>query len=199
MDQQQPELKHHLHEHLRTHRAALLWKLDGLSERDARMPRTPTGTNLLGLVKHVACCEAGYFGVAFGRPAPVTLPWEAAGVDVADEVDMFATEDETMAEVLAFAQTCFDHADATIDALPIDAPGVVPWWSPDRRSVTLGQVLVHMVTEEARHAGHADILRELLDGSVGRRRFDPSTSGGDEAHRAAHFARLQRIAESRPV
>ena len=68
-------MKAKLHEYLQTGRDALLWKLDGLSEYDVRRPVVPTGTNLLGLVKHVASVEAGYFGATFGRPfaEPLTV------------------------------------------------------------------------------------------------------------------------------
>ena len=68
-----------LHQGLRRQRDALFAKLDGLPEREVRLPRTPTGTNLLGLVKHAAVVELEYFGETFGRPAEVQLPWAAAG------------------------------------------------------------------------------------------------------------------------
>ena len=66
------------------------------------------------------------------------------------------------ADVVGFYQRRSSHADATIDALPIDAPGFVPWWP--RPDVTLFNVMAHVLTETNRHAGHADILREQLDG-----------------------------------
>ncbi|MCJ2195207.1 DinB family protein [Kaistella montana] len=112
-----------LHDGLRRQRAALLQKLEGLSERDARLPRTPTGTNLLGLVKHAAVIELEYFGETFGRPAEVQLPWAVAGQPEEDNVDMFAAEGESLEDVLEFARRCFAHADATITALGADAPG----------------------------------------------------------------------------
>jgi len=62
--------EHDLHQGLRRERNTLLWKLDGLSEYDARRPLTATGTNLVGLVKHVATVEARYFGEVFDRPSP---------------------------------------------------------------------------------------------------------------------------------
>ena len=68
-----------LHRYLQTARDALLWKLDGLSEYDVRRPMVPTGTNLLGIVKHVASVEAGYFGETFDRPFPERFPWFAQG------------------------------------------------------------------------------------------------------------------------
>ena len=61
--------------YLQQARDAMLWKLDGLGEYDIRRPLTPTGTNLLGLVKHLAGVESGYFGATFGRPFPGTLPF----------------------------------------------------------------------------------------------------------------------------
>ena len=74
-----------LHGYLRTRRADLLGKLDGLSDYDSRRPMTPTGTNLLGLVKHVASVELGYFGEVFGRPSGLELPWYAD--DAAPDAD----------------------------------------------------------------------------------------------------------------
>ncbi len=67
--------KEYLHSDLREVREAMLWKLEGLSEYDARRPLTSTGTNLLGLVKHLSITEASYFGEVFGRPFPERLPW----------------------------------------------------------------------------------------------------------------------------
>ena len=189
------ELKTHLHDHLRAQRAALLLKLDGLSEREARMPRTPTGTNLLGLYKHAGACELGYFGETFGRPSDLLLPWDAEGVSEEDNTDMFAIETETMAQVIEWTQACFAHADATIEALPLDAPGTVAWWPQDRQSVTLGQIMAHMALDEARHAGHADILREQIDGSIGLRSEGNNLPEWDDARWSEYVDRLTRIAD----
>src|SRR5687767_13810884 len=160
-----------LHRYLKTRRAQLLAKLDGLDEYDVRRPMTTTGTNLLGLVKHVASVELGYFGDVFGRPSGRELRWMTDDAEV--NADMWATVDETRQEIVELHLFSAAHCDATIDALPLDAPGVVPWWG-EHREVTLHQVLVHMCTETARHAGHADIVRELIDGAVGRRPDDPN-------------------------
>lgn len=155
--------KQTLHRYLQKHRDALLAKLDGLAERQARWPVTPTGTNVLGLVKHVASVQAGYFGEVFGRPLPDPPAW----LDSEDGDDMYATLDETLDDIVAFHHRSAAHADATIEALDLDALGVVPWWPEDRRHVTLHRILVHMSYETARHAGHADIVREMLDGLAG--------------------------------
>ncbi|AOX65820.1 hypothetical protein BJK06_08690 [Curtobacterium sp. BH-2-1-1] len=156
-------LKRTLHRYLQKHRAALVAKLDGLAERQARWPVTPTGTNVLGLVKHVAGVQAMYFGEVFGRPLPDPPAW----LESEDGDDMYATLDETLDDVVAFHHRSAAHADATIEALDLDARGVVPWWPEDRRRVSLHRILVHMGYETARHAGHADIVREMLDGLAG--------------------------------
>lgn len=155
--------KETLHRYLRKHRAALLAKVEGLAERQARWPLTPTGTNLLGLVKHVAGVQAGYLGEVFGRPLPDSPAW----LESWEGDDMYASLDESMADVIAFHHRSAAHADATIAALDLDARGAVPWWPEERREVTLHQVLVHLGYEVARHAGHADIVREMLDGTAG--------------------------------
>ena len=72
----EPDFKSDLRRYLQDGRDAMLWKLDGLSEYDIRRPLVPTGTNLLGLVKHLAGFELGYFGDTFGRPWDGPPPWD---------------------------------------------------------------------------------------------------------------------------
>ena len=156
-----------LHRYLRTARESMLWKLDGVSEYDARRPLTPTGTNLLGLVKHLAVVEFGYFGDTFGRPHGEPFPWD--GRELEPNEDMYATAGETRDRIIALYQRATAHADATIDALALDDTGTVPWWPDDVNPVTLHWILVHMIAETNRHAGHADILREQIDGGAGHR------------------------------
>lgn len=175
---------------LRRLRGDLVSKLDGLSEYDARRPMTPTGTSLLGLVKHVASVELGYFGEVFGRPSERDdLPWYAD--DAEPDADMWATARETREEILELHRFSAAHSDATIEALPLDAVGEVPWWRPENRRVTLHQILVHMCIETARHAGHADIIRELIDGEAGMRLGDASLTPRTTAEWVAHRARLE--------
>jgi uncharacterized damage-inducible protein DinB len=154
-----------IHRYLDNQRKALLAKLDGVSERDVRWPMTRTGTNLLGLVKHVASIELGYFGEVFDRPSSVPLPWLDEGAET--NADMWATAEEPREDIVALFQQAAVHADATIEALTLDSQGQVPWWPPERRQVTLQQIMVHVTAEIARHAGHADIIRELIDGAAG--------------------------------
>ncbi|MFD6176203.1 MULTISPECIES: DinB family protein [unclassified Isoptericola] len=198
-----PDAKAVLHRYLREAREALLWKVEGLSEREARMPRTPTGTNLLGLVKHAATVEIGYFGDVFGRPwpRPEDAPWLAAADDPDADADalqaeFFATADESAAQVVDLYRQVAEFADATIEALPLDAPGHVWWWGDGGRDVTLHQILVHVTTELSRHAGHADILREEADGAAGLRPDNDNLAPGLDY--AAFTAALRRIAEQFP-
>src|SRR5699024_1735830 len=195
-----------LHRYLSSARENLRWKLAGLSEYDARRPLTPTGTNLLGLLKHSATAAYGYFGETFARPYEDGLPWMANGGT--DNGDMWATADESWEFIVGLYQRAWGHADATIEALDLDAPGRrppgpdaradrtcefvagpsqrawrhagpasdamdlhaagrVPWWPDGRADVTLQAIMVHMLAEAQRHAGHADIVRESIDGAAG--------------------------------
>jgi uncharacterized damage-inducible protein DinB len=188
------EVKATLHDYLRRRRSDLLGKLDGVSEYDARRPMTPTGTNLLGLVKHVASVELGYFTVVFGRPSGRELPWEVEGAE--PDGDMWAPADESRDEIIELHRFSAAQSDATIEALPLDAPGAVPWWPEERRQVTLQRILVHMVVETSRHAGHADILRELVDGTAGQFAGDGNVPGRTAEEWAAYRDRLEEAARS---
>jgi uncharacterized damage-inducible protein DinB len=182
-----------LHRYLQIARDALLWKLDGLSDYDIRRPMTPTGTNLLGLVKHVASVELGYFGETFGRPFEGSLPWFDEGAE--PNADMWATADESRDDIVGLYHESWAHADVTINSLPLEATGQVPWWPEERREVTLHKILVHMIAETDRHAGHADIVRELIDGAAGLRADNDNMAPGDAASWEAYRQRLQLVAE----
>ena len=186
--------KDHLRHYLQVARDVLLWKLDGLSEYDVRRPLTPTGTNLLGLVKHVASVEFGYFGDTFGRPSDEPLPWYAA--DAEPNADMWAAADETREQIVGLYRRAWAHTDATIDALPLDAAGRVPHWPDERADVTLHQILIHVISETHRHAGHADVVRELIDGTVGLRVDNDNMADGDKAWWAGYRERLEGAARA---
>jgi uncharacterized damage-inducible protein DinB len=183
-------MKSDLRHYLQEGREALLWKLDGLSEYDVRRPMVPTGTNLLGLVKHLANVEQGYFGVTFGRPFPEPVAWDESEPNS----DMFALASESRESITGRYRRVWAHADATIAALPLGAVGQVPWWPADRGEVTLHRILIHVATETHRHAGHADIVRELIDGAIGRSAARPNLPAGDEAWWQAHRARVEQAA-----
>ena len=186
------EPKADLHRYLQAGREALLWKLDGLSEYDIRRPMVPTGTNLLGLVKHLSGCEVGYFGDTFGRPFDEPLPWFEDGAE--PNADMWATANESREQILELYHRAWAHSDATIDALALDAGGHVPWWPDDRREVTLHRILVHMIAETNRHAGHADIVRELIDGAAGLRDGNDNMAPGDQGWWQSYRSRLENVA-----
>jgi uncharacterized damage-inducible protein DinB len=182
-----------LQRYLQVAREALLWKLEGLSEYDVRRPMVPTGTNLLGLVKHVASVEAGYFGETFGRPFDEPLPW--FNDDAEPNADMWVTAEESREQIIGLYHRVWVHSDATIDALALDAIGHVPWWPADRNEVTLHRILVHMTTETHRHAGHADIVRELIDGAAGLRDGNDNMPPGDQGWWESYRSRLESVAQ----
>jgi uncharacterized damage-inducible protein DinB len=184
--------KTQLKDYLQTARDAVLWKLDGLSEYDVRRPLVRTGTNLLGLVKHLASVEVGYFGNTFGRPFDQPMPWWDD--DAETNADMWATADESREQMIGFYRRSWAHADETIDALDLAAVGHVPWWPEDRREVTLHRVLVHVIAETNRHAGHADVVRELIDGAAGLRLGRDNMPDEDDAWWRSYVDKLERVA-----
>jgi uncharacterized damage-inducible protein DinB len=187
--------KETLHRYLHEGREVLLWKLDGLSEYDIRKPMTPTGTNLLGMIKHVASVEAGYFGRTFGRPfEDEPFPWFEE--DAEPNADMWATTEESREQIVDLYRRVWAHSDETIFSLPLDTIGRVPWWSEGRAEVTLHHILIHMIAETNRHAGHADILRELIDGRVGAWADNDNMAPGDEGWWEGYRASLEQVAQS---
>jgi hypothetical protein len=184
--------KRHLHNYLQRGRDAILWKLDGVSPYDARRPLTPTGTNLLGLVKHLAGIEAGYLGAVFDRPFPERLAWMEA--DAEPNADMWATADESQEGVVGLYRRVWAHADATIDTLDLEATGHVPWWQPEQNPVTLHRILVHLTAETYRHAGHMDLVRELIDGQTGMMAGNENLPPVDEAWWTAYRENLEQVA-----
>ncbi|NNN37848.1 DinB family protein [Streptomyces sp. S3(2020)] len=187
-----------LRSYLQSARDALLWKLEGLSEYDARRPLTPTGTNLLGLVKHAAGVELGYLGDTFGRPSGEPLPWLDADADADADAepngDMWASADESREDIVGLYRRAWAHADATLDALALDTLGKVPWWPDGKDEVTLHHAMVRVIADTHRHAGHADILRELMDGAVGMNQGNDSMASHDPAWWEAYRERLERTA-----
>jgi hypothetical protein len=172
-------LKAELHQGLQATRQELLSRLEGLGEYDLRRPMTPTGTNLLGLVKHLAGLEYIYLGASFGRPAPETLPpWDESDPNA----EMWARPDESSESIISLYERACAHADLTIAELELDAPGSVAHWDQDERQTTLGALVILMVWETAQHAGHADIIRELIDGTAGADHDQILTEPGWQAY-----------------
>ena len=186
-----PDPKADLCRYLQDGREALLWKLDGLSEYDVRRPLVPTGSNLLGLVKHQAGVELAYFGDTFGRPSSQDqLSWDEADPNS----DMWAKPGESREFITGRYRRAWAHSDATIEALALDAIGHVPWWPADRNEVTLHHILVRVATDTNRHAGQADIIRELIDGTVGRTSESLNMPPGDQAWWRSYRDQVERAA-----
>jgi uncharacterized damage-inducible protein DinB len=150
--------KESLHVSLDRHRDVVLFKVDGLPDEQLRRPMTPSGTNLLGLVKHLGSVEYGWFCETFGRESK-SIPFDEND----READMRAEQDETTAEILEYYGQARAAADRAIEELDLDDVGTA-WFG---ESVSMRWVLIHMIEETARHAGHMDIVRELIDGATG--------------------------------
>jgi hypothetical protein len=146
------DVKQVLHDRLVVVRSAVLAAIDGVGDHDLRRPLTPTGTDLLGLVKHLTGVEQTYFGDSFDRPAPDVLPWVADG-SVWDGADRWATADESSDWIVDLCRRACAHSDGTITALGVDSPGRVPHWPVETSGTTLGYLLVWVVSETAQHAG----------------------------------------------
>jgi uncharacterized damage-inducible protein DinB len=143
---------------LERHRDVVLWKLEGLDDDQLRSPMTPSGTNMLGLVKHLASVEYVWFCETFGRRT------EVPAFDPDDpDADLRVEPFEATSDILAYYARARAEANRSIDELPLEQLGTS--WSGT--TVSMRWVLIHMIEETARHAGHLDILRELIDGRTG--------------------------------
>ena len=180
--------------YLRAARDAVLWKTEGLSERELRLPRTATGTSLIGIMKHCLNIEAGYFGPTFGRRPPMAdelIPFSEYETD--PQVDWYANETDSTAGLIDLYRRVGAYVDETIEELPLDSTGRVPWWPPDRADVTLQRIIVHVTEDVARHAGHADILREQIDGATGMNTVNSNIPDGYDW--SAYIAKLTALAD----
>ncbi|MFT4085358.1 MAG: DinB family protein [Nocardioides sp.] len=190
-----------LKRYLQRDREALLWKIDGVRERDARLPRTPTGTSLVGIVKHCANVEIGYFGLTFDRAWPT--PEDACYVpltayDDDPQADWYLPAEVSTGDLVDFYRRVWEFSDAAIDGLPLDATGAPPWWGPAAdNQVTLQHMLVRVIDDLARHLGQADVIRESVDGAVGLDPLHPNIPD-DGFDWAAYLAKLTRIARRFP-
>lgn len=143
---------------LQRHRDVVVWKIEGLDDDQLRRQMTPSGTSLLGMVKHLAAVEYGWFCATFGRETE-PMPFDEED----PEADLRITPDETTADIVDFYNRACRAADVVIGEVGIEELGNA--WFGDQ--VSMRWVLIHMVEEAARHAGHMDILRELIDGATG--------------------------------
>lgn len=180
-----------LHKYLQQSRDGLTSALEGLSEYDIRRPLVPTGTNLLGLVKHLVGVEFGYLGDCVGRPAPIVLPWHEDG-SVWENADMWATPEQPREYLVDLYRSAWRHSDESIAELELSAPATVAWWPAERRETTFGHLLIRVIADTARHGGHADIIREQIDGGVTEDHFGDR----DVEWWRQHLARVQQAADA---
>ena len=188
------EIKASLLSRLQGLRYDLLRTLDGLDEYQVRRPMTPTGTNLLGLVKHVASVQLGYFTEVFGRDPGWDQPWFAEGAE--PDADLWVPATESRQSVLDLHHHSARMSDQTIAELDLATPGEVSWWPAERRPVTLGLILVEVMQETARHTGQADIVREAIDGRAGMYPGDQNVTPRGREGWAAHVARIEAEART---
>ncbi len=180
-----------LRHYLQQSRDAVLRALDGVSDYDARRPVMPSGTNLLGLVKHLTGVEAGYLGECVGRPVPVPIPWNEDG-SAWESGDMWATAEESRDGIVGLYREVWRNSDAVIAEVPLDAPAFVAWWPAERQHTTFGHLLARMLAETAQHAGHAEIIRETIDGQGGR----DHDAVGDAEWWEGYLAKIQAAADT---
>jgi len=183
--------KDDLGQYLQSARDSVVRSLDGLSEYDVRRPLVPSGTNLLGVVKHLIGVELSYLGESVGRTPPVTLPW-VEDESIWDSSDMWATPDESREYLLDLYRTACRHSDESLASLALDAPAHVAWWSEGKRDTTLGHLVVRVLEDTAHHAGHCDVVREMIDGRGGPHAGDI----GDADWWTSYVAKIQAAADT---
>jgi uncharacterized damage-inducible protein DinB len=143
-----------LHGLLQYQRDSLVRKVEGVDDASARQPMVASGTSLLWLIKHMARAEVTW------------LLYRFAGEDVVVPDDQ-VRDDDTLATAVSWYTATWSRTDAVMAAAPsLDEQCRRRW--DDGPPVNLRWVLTHLLEETARHAGHADILRELIDGTTGR-------------------------------
>lgn len=182
-----------LREYLNDAREAVLWKCEGLSDAQARTPLTPTGTHVMGLLLHLAVTESRYFISCLGRD--IENPVIRGVVESEDpQADFLPPPDMTLADAVELYREATVAADAVLDELELNSPAVVPWWIKHRHSA-VERLLVHMIAESHRHAGHLDIVREQLDGFVGLRPSAPNIPGFTPGQWEEQRLRMKELAD----
>ena len=143
------------------YRAVVERKVDGLDLDKASTVMTPTGMSPLGIVKHLGWAERGWFREIFAGEEVDTIDRED---DNSAEFALGA--DDTVDSVLAFYRTEVEHSRRVVAGSPsLDALSARA--TKYREQVSLRWILVHMLEETARHAGHLDLMRETIDGTTG--------------------------------
>jgi uncharacterized damage-inducible protein DinB len=142
------------------YRETMLWKLEGLSTEEASRRLVPSATTLLGVVKHLAYVEMGWFREEFAGEN-ITYPWPESEND--NDPDFRLDRDDTIESVSALYREQIARSRAIVASASLDDAS-----KKKERPRSLRYIMMHMLEETARHAGHADILRELTDGAIGQ-------------------------------
>jgi len=183
-----------LREYLNDARNAVIYKAQGLSDHLARKPLTPTGTHVLGVVHHLAITEYGYFGQCLGRE--INNPYVQELMDSDDpQADFLPPAHFTAGDIIDFYQQAVAFCEQSIASLPLDAPAEVPWWIR-RRHTTLEQLMIHMIAETSRHAGHLDIVREQLDGFTGLRPEAPNLPPYSTTQWEQQYTKINQLSQT---
>ncbi len=148
------------------YRGTVVWKCSGMSEENLRKVIVPSGWSMLGMVNHLAYVEQNWFQILFaGEPREnFPVPW----TDEDPDADFRIGPDQSTESILDFyrdacAKSVAITASASLDALTAEWPAD----RPPERQPTLRWIMLHMIEETARHAGHMDVVRELIDGTTG--------------------------------
>jgi uncharacterized protein DUF664 len=149
---------------LDAYRGTILWKLRGLSDEDLRKVIVPSGWSPLGMVKHLGYVEQNWFRTRLAGEKDLPVPWTEQDPDA----DMRVEPYETTEEVFQFYRDQCERSrkiagGRSLEDLAVEWPADRP---PELRP-NLRWIYIHMIEETARHAGHIDIVRELIDGAVG--------------------------------
>jgi hypothetical protein len=196
-----PDPKADHRRYLQVAREALLWKLDGLSDYDIRRPMTPTGTNLLGLIKHAASTELGYFGEVLDRSSGEPLPWFQE--DAEPNADMWATADESRDEIVGLYHRAWAHSDESIETMKLDAIGHNRRDGQRAPSPVQPVLSRPSVGRTRRHVRHDQQRHPLLDRTV-RSQRRPAAVGRPRCGRAVlraavHRRLVQQLRPHRPA
>src|SRR2546423_1108301 len=143
------------------YRETILWKLDGLTREQASARLVPSATTLLGIVKHLAYVERGWFQINFAGEPP-NYPWPEDEPD--EDIDFRVLESDTIESISALYRQEIARSREIVAGASLEDLSK----NRERGPRSLRWIIVHMIEETARHAGHADILRELTDGAIGQ-------------------------------
>jgi len=143
------------------YRETILWKLEGVTTEQASARLVPSASTLLGIVKHLAYVERGWFPIYFAG-GPVNYPWAEDEPD--PDIDFRVSVTDTIESVSRLYREEIVRSREIVAGASLDDLSK----EQNRGPRTLRWIMVHMIEETARHAGHADILRELTDGAVGQ-------------------------------